>query len=135
LPASSGRLNLDGMRLLVLLWALGSSGGRAETRGSAVFLDGEPAWRGRAVTSPLAWSPRGDAVAFTARDRAGRGVLIVLLAPRHAEPETLSWPIPRSAQPARAVTWLGPTRLGAGPSVLSPKVIASFSTSEAVVRF
>jgi hypothetical protein len=100
---------------------------RAERVGNTVLVDGDPVWRGRGVVSPLVWSTRGDALAFTARDRAGRHALIVLVVPDDAQPAALSWPIPRAARPARAVTWLGPTRLGAGPTVLDPKVVASFA--------
>lgn len=106
-----------------------SPDGRHHARhaGDTVLVDGDPVWRGRGVVSPLVWSDRGDAVAFTARDRAGRHALVVLVVPDGAEPATISWPIPRAARPARAVTWLGPTRLGAGPTVLDPRVVASFS--------
>lgn len=100
---------------------------RAEHSGNTVLVDGDPLWRGRSVVSPLVWSRRGDAVAFTARDRAGRTALVVLVVPDGVTPATLSWPIPRAAEPARHVTWLGPTRLGAGPTLLDPKVVASFS--------
>lgn len=125
---------LDSMRLLLVLWAVLNPGEshRAETRGRAVFIDGQAAWKGRAVTSPLVWSPHGDAVGFTARDGAGRAALIVVVVAHDAEPAALSWPIPPSAEPARAVTWLGPNRLGAGPSELAPKVIASFSYARAL---
>jgi hypothetical protein len=100
---------------------------RISTRRGAVYVDGEPAWRGRRLTSALVWSQRGDAVAFTARDRAGRGTLVALIFADGAAPAAISWPIPRAAEPAHVVTWLGPTRLGAGPSVLEPKVVASFT--------
>ena len=98
---------------------------RAVVRGQAVILDGAPAWRG-AVASPLVWSEDAAAVAFVGRDGRGHEALVVLL-PGDGAPQILSWPIPRVAQPARAVTWLGPTRIGAGPSVLEPRVVASFS--------
>jgi hypothetical protein len=100
---------------------------RVVTRRGAVFVDGEAAWRGRRLESPLVWSGRKDAVAFTARDRAGRRTLVAVVFPEGAAPATLSWLIPRRAEPARVVTWLGPTRLGAGPSLLEPRVIASFT--------
>ena len=100
----------------------GAAGPRVLVRGRTVWLDGAAAWHG-AVTSPLVWSADSAAVAFTGRDARGRAALVVLL----PGPQAISWPIPASAQPARAVTWLGPTKIGAGPSVLEPRVIASFT--------
>jgi hypothetical protein len=116
------------LRSAVLLTALllgGFARPRAVVRGPVVWLDGAPAWRG-AVTSPLVWSADAGAVAFTGRDARGRQALIVIL-PNDGAPQVLTWPIPNTAQPARAVTWLGPTRIGAGPSVLEPRVVASFT--------
>ena len=101
-------------------------------RGAQVLVDGKAAWQGRSVTSPVVWSPQGDALAFAGKDRAGRATLVVVLVPSRSEPQALSWPIPRSAEPARAVTWLGQNRLGAGPSELAPRVVATFSYSEAI---
>jgi hypothetical protein len=113
---------------LILLAAVASADEpRVKARRGAVYVDGEAAWRGRRVDSPLVWSTSGDAVAFTGRDRAGRRTLVALVFSRDATPAALSWPIPRAAEPARAVTWLGPTRLGAGPTVLEPRVVASFT--------
>src|SRR5215471_17894450 len=80
---------------------------RAEVIGGTVWLDGVPAWRGSSVTAPLAWSSDASAVAFAGRDARGRALLVVLVP--SARPATdaakLVWSIPRSAQPARAVTW------------------------------
>ncbi len=84
-------------------------------------------WRGRAVTSGLAWSVRHDAVAFAARDAGGRARLIVLIVDDDLEPASFSWPVPAAALPARAVTWLGEGRVGAGPSELRPKMVAEYS--------
>ena len=82
--------------------------------------------QGASTTSPFAWSPRGDAVAFAARDRAGHHSLVVLL----ANGPPLTWRLPEAA---RAVAWLGPTRVGAGPTELTPKMVASFSVSASPV--
>jgi hypothetical protein len=79
------------------------------------------ATQGASTTSPFVWSPRGDAVAFASRDRTGHPSLVVLLA--HGPP--LTWRLP---EPARAVAWLGPTRVGAGPSELTPRMVASWTT-------
>jgi hypothetical protein len=115
--------------VLAMLAPRAGAGDRAEVRGrDAVWIDGAPAWRGGAVLSPLVWSQGGDAVAFAARDRSGRAALIVLLpGVGSGRALVLSWLIPRAALPARAVTWLGPTRLGTGPTELEPRMIASFS--------
>ena len=108
------------MRALALLFALATHP-RVEVRAGAVWVDGGRAWRG-VVTSPLVWSSDGDAVAFAGRDPGGRARLVVLL----AGPTVMTWPLP---QAARAVVWLGPTRVGAGPSVLEPRAVASFTVS------
>ena len=108
------------MRALALLLALATQP-RAEVRAGSVWLDGQRAWRG-VPTSPLVWSATGEAVAFAGRDPTGRARLVVVL----DGPTVMTWPL---AQPARAVVWLGPRRVGAGPSVLEPRAVASFSVS------
>jgi hypothetical protein len=116
------------MRLLALLGLVltvspaAGAGPRAVARAGGVWLDGACVWRGVA-RSPLVWSAAGDAVAFTGRARGGGDALVVLVP--GAAPMT--WAIPAAAQPARAVMWLGPTSLGAGPSALQPRLVASFS--------
>lgn len=135
LPRRRAPPNLWNMRPLalaiILLGAAASTRSaerpRIETRRGAVYVDGQAAWRGRRVDTAPVWSHRGDAVAFTARDGAGRRALVAVIFPDGAAPAALSWPIPRNAEPARVVTWLGPNRLGAGPSELEPTVVASFS--------
>jgi hypothetical protein len=101
----------------------------AEARRGAVRVDGKRVWRGRKVLSPLVWSRQGGALAFTGRDRGGRTALVVVVFVDGADPAAMSWTVPRTAEPARAVTSPGPTRLGAGPSVLEPRLVASFSAS------
>jgi hypothetical protein len=98
----------------------------AQARGGVVSVDGAVRWRGRAVTSGLAWSLRRDAVAFVGRDAEGRTKLVVLIVDDDLEPASLSWPVPTAALPARAVTWLGEGRVGAGPSELVPRVVAEY---------
>ena len=100
---------------------------RASARGGEVRVDGQRVWRGQRVLSPLVWSDQGGALAFTARDRAGRTTLVVVVLLDGADPAAMTWAVPRAAEPARAVTWLGATRLGAGPSELEPRLVASFS--------
>jgi hypothetical protein len=109
---------------------------RPAAAGDCLWIDGRRAWpppgkQGRArIVSPVVWSGSGDAVAFTTRDREGRGHLIVLLVTVQgvtaAAPEVLAWRLPAIADAARAVTWLGPTRVGAGPTALDPKVAVSW---------
>jgi hypothetical protein len=108
------------MRALALVLALATQP-RVEIRGGTVWLDGQRAWRG-VVTSPLVWSARGDALAFAGRDPAGRPRLVVVL----DGPTVMIWPL---GQVARAVVWLGPNRVGAGPSALEPRAVASFSVT------
>jgi hypothetical protein len=113
--------------LLGLLSALGAASAtpRVAVRGEGVWLDGARAWRG-SVVSPLVWSADGGAVAFVGRDARGRTTLVVVV-PADAAPQVLVWPLP---SPARAVTWLGPTRIGAGPSELEPRMVASFTVEK-----
>lgn len=96
-------------------------------RKSRVYVDGQVRWRGKAVLSDPVWSERGDAIAFTGRDRKGRARLVVILVSDAIEPTAFSWPVPASAQPAVAVTWLGEGRVGAGPSELHPRMVAEFT--------
>jgi hypothetical protein len=104
--------------------------------GEAVWIDGKIGWPEGAskiapvVTSGVVWSKRGDAVAFAARERTGVTRLVVVLVDAATDPVAITWPIPTGALPAREVMWLGPTRVGAGPAELQPRVVASFTTSE-----
>jgi hypothetical protein len=117
---------------LLLVGAGGWGGGHpeAEVRGGIVYVGTVPRWPeaggGQHITTPLVWSGRGDAVAFAARDGRGSARLVVLLVEADGSVTPLEWPIPRAAQPARAVTWLGPTRVGTGPSALEPRATASW---------
>jgi len=40
----------------------------------------------------------------------------------------MRWAIPGDTPP-RAITWLGPSRVGVGPALLDPKVVASWQTA------
>jgi hypothetical protein len=135
LAIAASRTSADRLRRCV-----GPDGRVAEVRarprgGEAVWIDGRLGWPesdARAaprITTPLVWSRRGDAVAFAAREgHTGGSVhrLVVVVAAGGDEPVAITWAMP---QPARVVTWLGDRRVGAGPSALDPKVVASFSTS------
>ena len=79
-----------------------------------------------AVTSGLAWSEHHDALAFAGRDARGTARLVVLIVDDDLEPASFSWPVPAEARPARAVTWLGDGRVGAGPDALRPKMVAEY---------
>src|SRR5262249_43155939 len=121
---------------LVSLVLFGAAGGAAhpdaEVREGVVYVGRVPRWpergAGQDITTPLVWSRRGDAVAFAARDVRGSARLVVLLVQLDGSVTPLEWAIPRAAQPARAVTWLGPTRVGTGPSALEPRATASWVT-------
>ena len=110
--------------LLLLTVSASATEHRVKVARGAVYVDGAVRWQGSAVTSPAVWSQRGDAIAFTGRDRLGRPRLVVVLID---DDGTFSWPVPRQAWPARAVTWLGDGRLGAGPSELAPKMVVSYT--------
>jgi hypothetical protein len=43
------------------------------------------------------------------------------------EDGAIAWPVPPSALPLHAVTWLGERRVAAGPVPLQPRVVASFA--------
>ncbi len=99
----------------------------------ALYVDGKLRWslapfrRARVEALPV-WSKSGDAVAFVARDAAGVGTLVVTLVTGAAAPTTLTWRLPAGTI-GRSVSWLGPTRVAAGPRELEPRVIASFSAT------
>ena len=121
-------------RWLVLLLSLVCFAGSAlatehEVTGArgAVYVDGTVRWRGKSVTSAPVWSERGDALAFAGRDREGNARLGVVLVDDALEPVEFSWPVPRAARPATAVSWLGEGRVGAGPSKLHPRMVVAFS--------
>ena len=82
------------------------------------------------VVSAVVWSERSDALAFAARDQRGVVSLVVVLVDGEAAPAALAWPVPASALPLAAITWLGADRVGAGPAPLAPTVVASWRTSE-----
>ncbi len=101
--------------------------------GEAVWIDGRIGWpeAGSKLTPQIAsevvWSKRGDAVAFIGRERSGAATLVVVLVDELG-PIAITWPIP-SGVSARAVFWLGPQRVAAGPEDLEPKIVASWKTS------
>jgi hypothetical protein len=101
-----------------------------QVRRAEVYVDGTLRWRGHAVTSPVVWSQRRDALAFTGEDGNGRPRLVVVLVDGAVAAPAFSWPVPAGARPARAVTWLGDGRLGAGPSVLQPRMVVAFSVDD-----
>ncbi len=102
--------------------------------GEGVFVDDRLVWpkataRDAQIMTPVVWSRQGDAVALVSRDAHGLSQLVVAIVDGDAAGNALSWPIPPSALPARAVTWLGPTRVAAGPREMEPKVVASWTTT------
>lgn len=99
----------------------------AKSAGGVVFVDGVERWRGQELTSGLAWSERHDAIAFAGRDRSGEERLVVLLVDDTIEPLVITWTVPPVARPARAVSWLGDKKIGAGPDELDPKMVAEYS--------
>src|SRR5262249_7320742 len=124
LPPRSPRPTLVPVRALLVTFiaATALASPRVEVRRGSVWVDGGRAWRG-SVPSPLVWSASCGAVASAGAHGAGRATFVVLLT---AGPTVITWPLP---QPARAVFWLGPTRVGAGASVLEPRAVGSFTVS------
>jgi hypothetical protein len=115
---------------LVFLGAAGGGHPQADVRGGVVYVNDVARWPETplrySITSPLVWSRRGDALAFAARAARGEARLVVLLVEPGGATQSLEWPIPATAQQARAVTWLGPTRVGTGPSALEPRATATW---------
>lgn len=99
----------------------------ARAANGVVYVDDVERWRGQELTSGLAWSEHRDAIAFSGRDRGGEERLVVLLVDDSIEPTAITWTVPPVARPARAVSWLGEKRIGAGPDELAPKMIAWYS--------
>jgi hypothetical protein len=101
--------------------------------GEAVWVDGRIGWPEAGaklapqITSDVVWSKKGDAVAFVGRERSGMATLVVILLD-DLGPIAITWPIP-SGVSARAVFWLGPQRVAAGPKDLDPKIVATWKTS------
>jgi hypothetical protein len=127
---SDGPVPIRALTLLLLLAGpVYAAEHDVKVRRSALYVDGTARWHGH-VTSPVVWSERGDALAFTGRDAHGRARLVVVLVDDAIEATAFSWPVPARAQPARAVSWLGDGRVGAGPSVLQPKMVVAFSTGD-----
>jgi hypothetical protein len=101
--------------------------------GEAVWVDGRIGWPeagsklAPTIASDVVWSKKGDAVAFVGRERGGASTLVVVLVDDGA-PVAITWAIP-SGLVTRAVFWLGPQRVGAGPKDLDPKIVATWKTS------
>jgi hypothetical protein len=107
----------------------------AEVRNGQVLIDGHRRWpetgTGSAeVTSPLVWSASGDAVAFATRDPRGACTLVVVLVDGQGPHTTMQWPVPQHARPARAIQWLGASRVGVGPAELDLKAVASWKVAQ-----
>jgi hypothetical protein len=129
-PAAKARLRAaspDGKRVAEVQ--------RRAAGGEGLFVDGRLYWPAAGsrttarVTTELVWSRRSDAVALVAREPSGAVTLVVAVVAGDAAPTALSWPIPEAALPARAIMWLGPTRVAVGPGEMDPKVVASWTTS------
>lgn len=101
--------------------------------GEAVWIDGRIGWPQAGsslaprITSDVVWSQKSDAVAFVGREPGGKITLVVILVDELG-PIAVTWPVP-SGVSARAVFWLGPQRVAAGPKELEPKIVASWKTS------
>jgi len=103
---------------------------RSQPRGGeGVYLDGRRVWPDDSAPRTIgvvAWSRRCDAFAFVSNTR-GLHELVVVVAPAGVAPAAMRWAIP-DGSPARAITWLGPSRVGVGAALLDPKVVASWQS-------
>jgi hypothetical protein len=106
--------------------------------GEALWIDGAPVWPvGQAgvaaLVGPLSWSKKGDAVATIAQKGGHTFLIVAVLGPSggaRVDVQALEWLIPASVGPARAIMWLGPTRVAVGPREMEPKLVASWSVAE-----
>ena len=103
---------------------------RSQPRGGeGVYLDGRRVWPDDSAPRTIgvvAWSRRCQTCALVSKslDLHGRGMIIE---PAGVAPAAMRWAIP-DGSPARAITWLGPSRVGVGPALLDPKVVASWQS-------
>jgi hypothetical protein len=107
--------------------------------GQAVYVDGTLLWpaagaaRAPKVTGPMRWSRRGDAVAWIAKDGAST-LLVVGLVGKGSERQALEWALPEAALPAKAIMWLGPSKVAVGPREMEPRLVASWKTTSEAPR-
>jgi len=111
---------------------------RARTSGGdAIFVDGRHVWpegtgarRPKVIGRPT-WARAGHAVAWLARESGGATTLVVELLDGDAAGQALEWTVPPAALPARAIMWMGASRLAVGPREMEPKLVASWQAPEA----
>ena len=103
---------------------------RCDVRGDSVWLDGARVWPARKtgapeprIVSPLAWSTPRDAIAFVTQTSQQKSELVILVLDRGSV-TPLTWPLPF---PARAVTWVGPTKVAVGPTAFEPRASVSYA--------
>jgi hypothetical protein len=103
---------------------------RCDVRGDSVWLDGTRVWPARKTTaleprivSPLTWSTARDAIAFVTQTSQQKSELVILVLDR-GNVTPLSWALPF---PARAVTWVGPTKVAVGPTAFEPRASVSYA--------
>jgi len=149
-------LGVVGVAVVVLLTCAAAAGGAGPSRvvarspdgkrvaevrtrasgGDALWIDGHLVWprvddkarvvRRPTVTGRPSWARAGHAVALLAREAGGGTTLVVALVDGAAAGEALEWNIPAAALPARAIMWMGASKLAVGPREMEPKLVASW---------
>jgi hypothetical protein len=100
--------------------------------GDAIFVDGRRVWpdvdsRHPQVIARPTWARAGHAVAWLAHEPTGATTLVVALVGGAAAGQALEWNVPQAALPARAIMWMGASKLAVGPREMEPRLVASWS--------
>jgi hypothetical protein len=101
--------------------------------GDALFVDGRRVWpasgageRHPHVIARPTWARAGHAVAWLAHEPTGATTLVVALVGGAAAGQALEWNVPQAALPARAIMWMGASKLAVGPREMEPRLVASW---------
>jgi hypothetical protein len=106
---------------------------RATGGGDSIFVDGRRVWpsseadaRHPQVIGRPSWARAGHAVAWLAHEPAGATTLVVAVLDGAGAGQALEWNLPSAALPARAIMWMGASRLAVGPREMEPRLVASW---------
>jgi hypothetical protein len=101
--------------------------------GDSIFVDGRRVWptsdadaRHPQVIGRPSWARAGGAVAWLAHEPTGATTLFVALLDGAAAGQALEWNLPPQALPARAIMWMGASKLAVGPREMEPRLVASW---------
>jgi hypothetical protein len=100
--------------------------------GDTIFVDGRRVWpadldaRHPQVIGRPSWARAGHAVAWLAHEPTGATTLVVALVGGASAGQALEWNVPSAALPARAIMWMGASKLAVGPREMEPRLVASW---------